>query len=54
VETVNAGWNRITGEDMGNILEFHESWFPESERPAYYGTGKAAELIRQILIDEYQ
>ena len=54
VETVIAGWNRITGEDMGKILEFHESWFPESERPAYYGTGKAAELIRQILIDEYQ
>lgn len=49
VETVQAGWNRLTGVDENAIREAFESWHPSTERPALYGNGDAAEEICGIL-----
>jgi UDP-N-acetylglucosamine 2-epimerase len=52
VETVQAGWNKLAGVDVNTIRDTFESWHPTGERPALYGTGKAAEEICQILCRE--
>ncbi len=49
VETVQAGWNKLTGVDADAIRAAFESWHPSGERPALYGDGKAAEEICRIL-----
>lgn len=49
VETVQAGWNRLTGVDAGAIKEAFEAWHPSGERPALYGSGNAAGEICEIL-----
>lgn len=43
VETVEVGWNRLTGADEGKILEAVESFAPPEERPSIFGNGNAAE-----------
>jgi len=50
VETVDAGWNTITGTDIERISTAYETWFPQGERPLIYGGGHAAEKIRDVLI----
>jgi UDP-N-acetylglucosamine 2-epimerase (non-hydrolysing)/UDP-GlcNAc3NAcA epimerase len=52
VETVQAGWNKLTGVDAEAIREAFESWHPSAERPALYGNGNAAGEICRILSRE--
>lgn len=52
VETVQAGWNKLTGVDAEAIREGFESWHPSVERPALYGNGNAAGEICRILSRE--
>jgi len=50
VETVTAGWNKLTGVSPDAIRTAFETWFPAGERPALYGDGHAAEKIREVLL----
>ena len=43
VETVEVGWNRLTGADEGKILNAVESFTPPINRPSIFGDGHAAE-----------
>ena len=52
VETVEAGWNRLTGVDPDDIRDAFENWQPAGERPALYGNGNAAGEICEILSRE--
>lgn len=45
VETVDVGWNRLTGADEEKILEAVEGFVPPADRPSIFGDGKAAEQI---------
>jgi len=49
IETVQAGWNKVTGVDAQAIRSAFESWHPAGERPALYGNGQAAGEIVEIL-----
>jgi UDP-N-acetylglucosamine 2-epimerase len=52
VETVDAGWNRLTGSDPDAILEAVLHWHPSGEREPVYGDGHAAERIVSLLAGE--
>jgi len=43
VETVEVGWNRLTGADEDKILNAVESFTPPADRPSIFGDGHAAE-----------
>ena len=43
VETVEVGWNRLTGADEEKILNAVESFTPPADRPSIFGDGHAAE-----------
>ncbi|MCB8817216.1 non-hydrolyzing UDP-N-acetylglucosamine 2-epimerase [Desulfosporosinus shakirovi] len=45
VETVDVGWNRLTGADEEKILEAVEMFTPPENHPSIFGDGKAAEQI---------
>lgn len=49
VETVEVGWNKLTGVDPDAIRMTFESWHPSSERPTLYGDGNTAGEICGIL-----
>lgn len=49
VETVDVGWNRLTGADEGKILEAVESFTPPEDRPSIFGNGHAAEQFLAAL-----
>jgi UDP-N-acetylglucosamine 2-epimerase len=49
VETVQAGWNKLTGVDGNAIREAFRTWHPSAERLALYGNGNAAGEICGIL-----
>lgn len=49
VETVQAGWNKLVGTSIDDIVDAVETWFPSSERLLLYGDGYAAEKIAEIL-----
>jgi len=49
VETVEVGWNRLTGADEGKILEAVETFNPPEHRPTIFGEGKAAEQFVAML-----
>ncbi len=49
VETVEVGWNRLTGADEGKILEAVESFTPPEDRPSIFGNGHAAEQFLAAL-----
>jgi UDP-N-acetylglucosamine 2-epimerase len=51
VETVESGWNKLVGVVPEKIHNAVEEWHPSGERPAFYGDGRAAEHIRNILLD---
>ncbi|MFZ1945958.1 MAG: UDP-N-acetylglucosamine 2-epimerase (non-hydrolyzing) [bacterium] len=51
VETVESGWNKLVGVVPEEIRGAVENWHPSGERPAFYGDGRAAEHIRDILLD---
>ena len=52
VETVEAGWNRLTGTDPDAILDAVLHWHPSGERKPVYGDGHAAERIVSLLAGE--
>jgi UDP-GlcNAc3NAcA epimerase len=52
VETVQAGWNKLTGVNVNAIRSAFETWHPSEERLALYGNGQAAEEICKILSGE--
>lgn len=45
VETVENGWNRLTGADSTAIIDAVHNFMPPSEQPTLYGDGQAAEKI---------
>ncbi len=45
VETVNAGWNRLTGADTGAIVAALRDFRPTAPRPALYADGCSADDI---------
>lgn len=49
VETVQAGWNTLTGTDQDRILAALISPKPDVPPPAVYGTGQAAQAIAALL-----
>jgi len=49
VETVDAGWNVLTGADTDRILAAVQSMKPPKERKTLYGDGRAAERCVAIL-----
>lgn len=49
VETVVAGWNRLVGTDRGALLAAVREWVPPSDRPNYFGDGRASERIVALL-----
>ncbi|HLO18581.1 MAG TPA: UDP-N-acetylglucosamine 2-epimerase (non-hydrolyzing) [Anaerolineales bacterium] len=48
VETVQAGWNTLTGVNRDAIRHAFETWHPSGERLAFYGNGQAARKICEI------
>jgi UDP-GlcNAc3NAcA epimerase len=51
VETVEAGWNTLTGTDPARILAALHSPKPNSPPPQPYGDGRAAERIVRLMRD---
>lgn len=49
VETVDNGWNTLCGADYDKILNAINNFKPEKTRINYFGNGKAAEAIIDIL-----
>lgn len=49
VETIQNGWNILVGADEQRIHEAIQNFNPTSERIDYFGKGKAADLMVQIL-----
>ena len=49
-ETVEAGWNRIAGEDPSTIVAAALAAPPKGPRPELYGDGAASEKIVQALV----
>ena len=49
VETVEAGWNTLTGLDPDAVMAALERPAPGGERPELYGGGRAAERVRDVV-----
>ncbi|MBE7555378.1 MAG: UDP-N-acetylglucosamine 2-epimerase (non-hydrolyzing) [Anaerolineales bacterium] len=49
VETIETGWNILTGAEMASIIQAVESFTPPAARPTLYGNGQAAAFIQEIL-----
>ncbi|NIA30813.1 MAG: UDP-N-acetylglucosamine 2-epimerase (non-hydrolyzing) [Actinobacteria bacterium] len=49
VETVQDGWNILTGSDKQKILHAITGFSPTHEQKNHYGNGKASEKIAEIL-----
>jgi UDP-N-acetylglucosamine 2-epimerase len=49
VETVEAGWNRLVGNDPDSILSAVAEMAPPARRPPLYGDGRAAVRIADLL-----
>ncbi len=45
IETVQAGWNILTGMNEAVILDAFKNWVPPTERPEYFGDGNSAQII---------
>ena len=52
VETVNGGFNRLTGMDAAKVAEAMADLSMPDERPQYYGDGHAADAIVRALVAE--
>ena len=50
VETVEAGWNRLTGANRQRIIEAFEETSEQDERPELYGRGDAGRQIVGALL----
>ena len=53
IETVQDGWNLLTGASKEKIVQAINTFSPVSEQKQHYGKGNAGELIAQILDDKY-
>ena len=53
VETVDEGWNVLAGTNRERILDLARSFHPKTARSSVYGTGHAAELCVQILVQNF-
>jgi UDP-N-acetylglucosamine 2-epimerase len=53
LETVETGWNVVTGADISAIVEGYQKEInsPPASRPNLYGDGKAAQHILKHLIE---
>jgi UDP-GlcNAc3NAcA epimerase len=51
VETVDAGWNILTGADQNKISNASQNLTPPKEHPSLYGDGHAAEKIINTLFE---
>ena len=49
VETVETGWNRLTGDDPELIARAVAEAGPGAEHPPLYGDGHAAERVAELL-----
>lgn len=49
VETVDAGWNRLVGDDPSSIVQLAHSPRPAGSPPPLFGDGHAAEQIAALL-----
>lgn len=49
IETVESGWNVLTGSDPDKIMNAIRSFNPTGEKALFYGDGKASEKIVDIL-----
>lgn len=52
VETVQGGFNVLTGMDAGRVQQALGSLSMPAERPPYYGDGHAAQAIARAVVDE--
>ena len=52
VETVDGGFNRLTGMDAAKVAEAMADLSMPAERPPYYGDGHAADAIVRALVAE--
>ena len=52
VETVDGGFNRLTGMDAAKVAEAMADLSMPAERPQYYGDGHAADAIVRALVAE--
>ena len=52
VETVDGGFNRLTGMDAAKVAEAMADLSMPDERPQYYGDGHAADAIVRALVAE--
>jgi UDP-N-acetylglucosamine 2-epimerase len=48
-ETVDAGWNRLVGVDVDQIVHEWSHFTPSAEQPPIFGDGRAGEKIAEIL-----
>lgn len=53
VETVESGWNRVTGASENNILDSFENYSIPEKHLNFYGDGQSASKILQTLLNEY-
>jgi UDP-N-acetylglucosamine 2-epimerase (non-hydrolysing)/UDP-GlcNAc3NAcA epimerase len=53
VETVDTGWNRLTGADPDKIISAAKSSKTMDDRPNLFGDGKAAGKIVDLIKKEY-
>jgi UDP-GlcNAc3NAcA epimerase len=51
VETVEVGWNILTGADQKRICSAIQNFSPPTEHPVLYGNGRAAEKIIESLCE---
>ncbi len=54
VETLESGWNFLTGWDSEKIATQFNIFHPTSNRPPYFGDGRAADKISDVLISQDQ
>jgi UDP-GlcNAc3NAcA epimerase len=48
-ETVQAGWNKLVGVGVEEIIHEWKTFVPPAEQPPIFGDGKAGEKIADIL-----
>jgi UDP-N-acetylglucosamine 2-epimerase len=53
IETVELGWNILTGADSQKIVEALKTFRPPSEHPPLYGDGKAAAYCLKALMESF-
>jgi UDP-N-acetylglucosamine 2-epimerase len=50
VETVQSGWNVLTGAETQPIMRAVREFQPPQERPELYGDGQAAGRVAELIV----